>query len=179
MIVSEPARELTACRVASSRLALDPLRLEDADELAALLDDLSLHRFIGGTPATPEELRARLERQVRGRSPDGVDLWLNWVVRERRSGQIVGTMQATIRVEQTSLVAVLAWVVGSAHQGRGVATEAAGLMASWLRRQGIVRMRAHIHPQHDSSMAVAAAIGLKPSGTTVCGERRWESKPTA
>ena len=64
-MVSDPAGELTACRVASPRLALDPLRLEDADELTALLDDPSLHRFIGGKPATPEELRARLERQLR------------------------------------------------------------------------------------------------------------------
>jgi RimJ/RimL family protein N-acetyltransferase len=88
-------------------------------------------------------------------------------------------MQATIRVEQSSLIAVLAWVVGSAHQGQGMAIEAAGLMASWLRWQGIVRLRAHIHRQHDSSMAVAAAIGLKPTSTTVCGECRWESEPTA
>jgi len=178
-MVSEPAGELTARRVASARLALDPLRLEDADELAVLLDDLSLHRFIGGNPATPEELRARLERQLRGRSPDGKDVWLNWVVRERRTGQIVGTTQATIRLEQTPRIAALAWVVGSAHQGQGMATEAAGLMASWLRRQGIVRLRAHIHPRHNSSMAIAAAIGLKPTNTTVCGERRWESEPTA
>jgi RimJ/RimL family protein N-acetyltransferase len=158
---------------------LKNFRLEHADELAALLDDLSLHRFIGDKPATPEQLRARLERQMRGRSPDGKDVWLNWVVRKRRTGQIVGTMQATIRVEQTARIAVLAWVVGSAHQGQGMATEAAGLMASWLRRQGIVRLRAHIHPQHNSSMAIAAAIGLKPTNTSVCGERRWESEPTA
>ena len=178
-MASEPAGELTARRLASPRLALDPLRKEDADELAALLGDPSLHRFIGGKPATPEELRARLERQVRGRSPDGKDVWLNWVVRERRTGQIVGTMQATIRGDQSSLIAVLAWVVGSAHQGQGMATEAAGLMASGLRRQGIVRLRAHIHPRHDASMAIAGGIGLKPTNTTVCGECRWESQLTA
>ena len=161
------------------RLALDPLRLDDADELARLLGDLSLYRFIGAKAPTTRELRARLARQVRGRSPDGKDVWLNWVVRERDTGQIVGTMQATIRVEQTSLVAVLAWMVGSAHQGQGIATEAAGLMASWLRQQGIVRLRAYIHPQHDASMAIAAAIGLKPTITAICGEPRWESELTA
>jgi RimJ/RimL family protein N-acetyltransferase len=177
-MVPKPAGELTARRVVSPRLSLDPLRLEDAAELAALLDDPSLHRFIGGKPATPEEVRARVERQVRGRSPDGKDVWLNWVVRERRTGQIVGTMQATIRIHRTSPTATLAWVVGSAHQGQGMATEAAGLMASWLRRQGIERLRAHIHPQHDASMAIAAAIGLKPTNATVSGERRWESEVT-
>jgi hypothetical protein len=47
-----------------------------------------------------------------GRSPDGKDVWLNWVVREQRTGQIVGTMQATIGVEQTSRIAVLVVVPG-------------------------------------------------------------------
>lgn len=86
------------------------------------------------------------------------DVWLNRVVREPRTDQIVGTMLAAIRVEETSPIAVLAWVVGSAHQGQGMETEAAALMAAWRRRHGIVRLRAHIHPEHHSSMATAAAI---------------------
>jgi RimJ/RimL family protein N-acetyltransferase len=48
-------------------------------------------------------------------------------------------------------------------------------MASWLRHQGITRLRAHIHPEHSASIAVAAAIGLKPTNRMVSGERRWES----
>jgi RimJ/RimL family protein N-acetyltransferase len=108
MIGPEPGARLTACRIASPRLALDPLRPEDAHELAVLLDDLSLHRFTGGKPAPPNEMRARVERQVRGRSPNGKEVWLNWVVREQRTGHIVGTTQATVLVEQTALIRVLA-----------------------------------------------------------------------
>lgn len=176
-MLSEPAGDLTACRLVSRRLSLDPLRLEHADELALVLDDPALHRFIGGMPPTFGELHARLERQVRGRSPDGHEVWLNWVVRDRSTGHLVGTVQASIHAEQDSHLAVLAWVIGSAYQDQGLATEAAGLMASWLRRQGISRLRAHIDPRHDASMAVAAAIGLHPTNTMVSGERRWESKP--
>ncbi|MBV9365026.1 MAG: GNAT family N-acetyltransferase [Solirubrobacterales bacterium] len=150
------------------------MRLDHADQLVPLLNDVCLHRFIGGTPPTPEELRARLERQVGGRSPDGNEVWLNWVARKRPGGEVVGTMQATICPEQGSLVAVVAWTIGTAHQGQGLATEAADLMASWLRQQGIPRLRAHIHPRHAASMAVAAAIGLQPTDTMVSGERRWE-----
>ncbi len=42
---------LTAERLESKRLILEPLRVEHADELAPVLDDLKLHRFIGGAPA--------------------------------------------------------------------------------------------------------------------------------
>lgn len=133
----ERVADLTACRLVSQRLALDPLRLEHADELALILDDPALHRFIGGLPPTPDELQARLERQVRGRSPDGREVWLNWVVRERATGHAVGTVQASIHAEQDSCVAVLGWVTGTAYQNQGLATEAAGLMASWLHRQDI------------------------------------------
>src|ERR1700761_5995149 len=168
-------RDLAAARLISPRLVLEPLRLEHADELGPLLSDASLHRFIGGTPPTPHQLQARLRRQIRGRSPDGNQLWLNWVARHRPDGPVVGTVQATIYLEHSSAVASLAWTIGSAHQGQGLATEAAGLMASWLRRQGIACLRAHIHPSHDASMAVASAVGLHPTSSMVNGERRWES----
>ncbi len=171
----EPSGEFIVSRLVSERLALEPLRVQDAAELWPLLNDTSLHHFIGGAPPTLRELQARLERQVRGLSPDGNELWLNWVARKRPGGPVVGTMQATISIEQGAPVAVLAWTIGSAHQGQGLATEAADLIASWLRQQGIAQLRAHIHPRHHASMAVAAAIGLGPTETMVSGERRWES----
>jgi RimJ/RimL family protein N-acetyltransferase len=171
----EPLGDLIAPGLESRRLALAPLRVQDAAELWRLLSDPSLHRFIGGAPPTPQELQRRLERQVRARSPDGTELWLNWVARERSGGAVLGTMQATISLEQGVRVAVLAWTIGSAHQGQGLATEAAARIASWLREQGITQLRAHIHPRHDASMAVAAAIGLHPTDTVAGGERRWES----
>ncbi len=93
------------------------------------------------------------------------------MLRERDTGDAVGTLQATV----TEGVAELAWVVGSAHQGRGIATEAAGLVASWLREQGVGHLRAHIHPDHEASIAVARSIGLQPTQVIVDGEVRWES----
>ena len=45
--------------IGTERLLLTPLRPEDADEMAGVLADPELHRFIGGRPATVEELRTR------------------------------------------------------------------------------------------------------------------------
>lgn len=166
---------LTAGRLESERLVLEPLRPEHAEELAPVLDDVSLHRFIGGKPLGVEELRARFERQADGRSADGRDRWLNWMVRQRGSGRGVGTVQATVMNSEPGVVAELAWVIGSAHQRQGFAKEAAGATAGWLRSRGVDHLRAHIHPGHDASMAVAHSIGLRPTEVMVDGEVRWES----
>jgi len=171
----ESAASLTACRLESERLVLEPLRPEHADELAPVLEDRSLHRFTGGEPPTVEDLRARFERQSLGRSPDGRECWLNWLVRERSTGRAVGTVQATVKGVEPKQVAELAWVIGTPHQGHGFAKEAAALMATWLRTSGVARLRAHIHPRHGASMAVARSVGLAPTGVIQDGEIRLES----
>jgi RimJ/RimL family protein N-acetyltransferase len=166
---------LNAQPLESTRLLLEPLRVDHADELAPVLDDPALHRFIGGAPATVNELRNRFERQTRGESPDGRASWLNWVVRERATNRVVGTVQATVKAGDPAPVADLAWVIGTSHQGNGFAKEAAAAMAAWLRGQGVGRLRANIHPRHEASNQVARSIGLEQTGTIVDGELRWES----
>jgi RimJ/RimL family protein N-acetyltransferase len=163
-------------RLESDRLVLEPLRVEHADELAPVLDDPALHEFTGGRPATPDELRRRFERQVKRRSPDGRDEWLNWTVRERATGQAVGIAQATVTTDQTGPKASLAWVIATPYQGQGLAKEATGLVAAWLRARGVARLGAHIHPDHHASMAVARSLGLIPTDALVDGEVTWRSE---
>jgi len=164
----------------SGRLVLEPLRPEHAGDLFPVLDDPRLHTFTGGAPDTREELRARVARQAAGVSPDGRRGWLNWVLRRREGGDVVGTVQATLtRVADGpaespgALQAELAWVVGSEHQGHGYATEAAEAVVCWLAGCGVVRRCAHVHPDHVASAAVARRLGLRPSDRFVDGERLW------
>ena len=153
------------------RLVLEPLSPAHAEEMAPVLADPALHRFTGGLPATVDELRERYARQVAGRSPDGRARWLNWVV--RHGGDAVGHVQATVLDAATGPVAELAWVIGSAHQGRGFAREAAAAAVTALPAGAA--LVAHIHPDHAASAAVARALGLAPTGAVVDGELRWES----
>jgi hypothetical protein len=39
-----------------------------------------------------------------------------------------------------------------------------GSMCDWLASQGIARLSAHIYPDHTASNAVAAKLGLDPTG---------------
>ncbi|USQ88500.1 GNAT family N-acetyltransferase [Streptomyces phaeoluteigriseus] len=158
----------------SDRLDLVPLRADQAREMAAVLSDPALHTFIGGSPSTPEALRARYERLVAG-SPDPAATWWNWVLRLRESGRLVGTVQATVTEE--GRLAEIAWVVGTPWQGRGLAAEAARTLVDGLREQGVRTVVAHIHPEHHASAAVAAAAGLVPTGEEQDGEVRWRLAP--
>ncbi|MET9951302.1 GNAT family N-acetyltransferase [Streptomyces sp. NPDC006339] len=185
------SNRITAVPLRSVRLDLEPLRLDDAAELAVALADPALHAFIGGAPLPEPELRARYARLLAG-SPDPDVSWCNWTLRlredEERTGMaepevvtdavavadavavVVGTVQVTV----TPGSAEVAWVVGTPWQGRGLAREAAVVLTGWLRERGVPRLVAHVHPEHHASAAVAAAAGLAPTEVFHDGERRWE-----
>jgi RimJ/RimL family protein N-acetyltransferase len=158
----------------SQRLALEPLRIEHAEEMAPVLDDPALHTFIGGKPATAQELRGRYSEQIEGQPPDGSQRWLNWIVRRRDNGVAVGFVQATISRQNGEMTADVAWVVAVSQQRNGYAREAAQLMAGWLRQQHVQLVVAHVHPQHHASNAVARSIGLAPTDIQLDGEVRWQ-----
>ncbi len=141
--------------------------------MAPLLDDARLHEFTGGTPLGAAELSERYRRLASGRSPDGSQDWLNWVVRSRSDGVAVGTVQATVRRGASDMTGALAWVIASPHQGRGYATEAATGVADWLEREGVNELVAYIHPRHEASMAVARALGMAATDDALDGEIRW------
>ncbi|MFC8076796.1 GNAT family N-acetyltransferase [Streptomyces sp. NPDC057307] len=186
--------------IRTERLVLVPQRVEHAREMAAVLSDPALHTFIGGEPATADELRSRYARMAAGPA-DPAESWCNWVI-ELRAGeggverrQLVGTVQATIvpagsdrpgspggpggpggpdRPDRPWLVANIAWVVGTAFQGRGIAGEAArGLVGRLVQLPAVREVAAHVHPDHAASKAVARAAGLEPTDEWHDGEVRW------
>jgi RimJ/RimL family protein N-acetyltransferase len=167
-----PAEELT-----TQRLVLEPLRVEHAAEMALTLDDVRLHEFTGGEPATRAELSSRYRRQVVGRSSDGKQQWLNWVLRRRDDGRAAGYVQATVEHDsadgEPGLVAELAWVVAAGHQRQGLAREAATAITRWLAGQGVQRLVAHVHPDNTASAAIARSLGMAPTEVVVDGEVRW------
>lgn len=160
-------------RLTTRRLDLDPLRAEDADEMVWVLGDERLYAFIGGGPPTLDELRARYRRLVVGHSADGREEWHNLIVRRQSDRRAVGTVQGTIVDEGRR--AEIAWVIGTAWQGSGYASEAARALVSWLASSGVATITAHIHPDHHISASVAARAGLGPTEEFEDGERVWRS----
>lgn len=141
--------------------------------MAGVLGDPRLHEYTGGRPLPPPALRRRFERLAAGRSPDGTEAWLNWIVRLRADRTPVGTVQASVRGDGEPRRAIIAWVVGVAWQRRGIAGEAASALVGWLGQEGIRDITAHIHPGHVASHKVAARAGLVPTDEHVLGEQVW------
>lgn len=167
----------------TARLDLEPLRVDHADELVAVLADTVLYAHLGDDgPPSLEALRARYARQSAGASPDGLETWHNWVLRDRSDGRAVGFVQATVVEVDGVRSADLAWVVGTASQGRGLATEAALAVRDAVLRpssdggDGARAVRAHIAPGNLASEAVARHLGLAPTGEVDAdGERLWRA----
>lgn len=155
-------------------LLLRPLRVEDAEVMAAVLADPSLYRFTGGEPPCTPELERRYTAQVRGHSVDRTEVWLNRIVVSGPGREPVGYVQATIPRNGTPTE--IAWVIGKPWQGRGFAGRAAELLVADLAGRGVQHLRAHIHPDHEASERIARRLGLAPTTTVVDGEVRWEGR---
>lgn len=163
----------------TQRLDLEPLAVAHAAELAPLLDDTSLHQFTGGVPLSAAALADRYRRLAARRSPDGDQLWGNWVIRVRATGTAAGIVQATLPAGGRAVgPAEVAWVVVRAAQGQGYAKEAARSLVAMLQEAGWT-VAAHIHPGHQASQRVARAAGLSPTTDVSDGEIRWISPSAA
>jgi len=158
--------------IATDRLTMLPLKVEYAGAMAKVLADPSLYTFTGGEPPTVESLEARYARQLEGPGRED-EQWLNWVI--QHDGDLIGYVQATI----TGGTAEIAWVIGTAWQGRGYAKEAAEGLVTWLRAQNVDRIIAHVHPDHTASAAVAAAVGLTRTDVVEDGEYLWSTSRQA
>jgi len=157
--------------IATARLDLVPLTREHATEMFEILKDPLLYEFTGDTPpANVETLTRRYEFWEKHNSPDGSQLWLNWAVRERQGGALIGHAQATVAVAYTEV----AWVIGTSRQNRGYASEAAIGVVKWLLGFGVCEIRASIHPEHEASIKVAERAGLMRTDVVANGEVVWK-----
>ncbi|MPZ47709.1 MAG: GNAT family N-acetyltransferase [Dehalococcoidia bacterium] len=163
-----PEPWLCAEAIETPRLRLDSLTPEDAEAMHPVLDDQRLHEYSGGQPLALEELRTWYQFLARGLSPDGQEVWLNWIV--RLDGEAIGYLQAGV---DEMLIAQVAWVIGVAWQGNGYGSESAAAMVEWLLANKVEAVIAAIHPGHEASAGVARRCGLVLTEHVVDGERIW------
>jgi ribosomal-protein-alanine N-acetyltransferase len=150
-------------RLETPRLLLEPILPAHAPILNESLQDEELYRFIPqDPPPSLEALTDRYDFLSARRSPDGREAWLNWAVRDKRSGDYVGTLEAT--VEEVPL-AFIAYMVFAPYQRRGFAAEACWRLLEHLvddYRVGVVA--AEIDTRNTASIALVESLGFERVG---------------
>ena len=141
-----------------------------------VLSDDELYEYTGGgPPQSTADLAAWFGALESRKSPAGEELWLTWLLFKIEGHTALGYVQATVRHN----AAEIAWLVGSAWQGTGYASEAASALTAWLTTNKLNRISASIHPDHLASHRVAQAAGLSNSGQIKHGEQVWLMKVPA
>ena len=85
----------------------------------------------------------------------------HWMVELKADSRVIGCIGCRIK----SHAADFGYFLGRASWGQGYASEAAGLLVNWLRRQGsIVRIGATTDADNSASAAVLQKVGLQREG---------------
>jgi RimJ/RimL family protein N-acetyltransferase len=157
--------------IRSEHSILIPLRSEDADDLAGFLDEQHLREWLSVEDIGA--LRARFRAWESRRSPDGAEVWLNWVVRGHADGRALGWVQATVTGEEASV----AYALLPAERGAGVASDALRALTRWLHHElGVVTLTAEIDDANAASARVAVAAGFERTARRAGDEVVWERR---
>lgn len=137
-------------------LELRPWRPGDGAALAAAWADPEVVRWTGvpeATDAAAAELwiAGEADRRARGLA---LDLAIE------RDGAVVGEV-GLVDVDGRPGTAEMGWWIAPEHRGRGIAADAARLVASWaVDELSVTTVVARCHPDNPASGAVAAAAGF-------------------
>lgn len=143
--------------VRTPRLTLEPLRAQHADAMFQVLCDPAIYEYENAPPPSLEGLRehyARLESRI---SPDGQEIWLNWVLR-LPSSALIGYVQATLRPQG---LAAIAYELHSDFWGQGLAFEAVQAMIGEVaQRYGVRRLFALLKRRNLRSRRLLDRLGF-------------------
>jgi RimJ/RimL family protein N-acetyltransferase len=148
--------------IETPRLRVVPLNVDPARDLFPLFNDEELYRYTTRVAPSEDQLESWIERWRERRSPDGYEVWLNWVIRVMPMGEPVGHIQAAIYDDHC---AEISFMVGTDYQNRGFAREAVRATAKVMRAHlGIERLRGRVHPENVAAKLVALELDMAPLG---------------
>lgn len=142
----------------SSRLRFEKLSIEHAEGLYLAICNWPTYEHLGeGPPQHVSELAARFSRMAAGPPPGRVDeLWINYAVRNRADGSLIGRVEATL----VGCRAEVAYVFGPQSWGQGLATEAMLAFQCHLHQaEGVAEFWATTIPQNTRSIRLLLRLG--------------------
>ncbi len=147
------------------RMFLEPVTAKHARPMFAGLRDERAYRFLDeGPPESVAELQARYELLEGQISPNGKEIWLNWMCKRRGAEHYVGYVQATVFEKRR--MALVAYHIFPAFWGQQLAREAVkGMLTAITPQYGLKEARAHIDTRNKPSIKVVESLGFELNGT--------------
>jgi len=139
-------------------LVLEPLVAGHAEAMFEVLSDPELYRYLDHPPPPSLDHLRSVYASVEARvSPDGSQVWLNWVV--RKPGQPpLGYVQATLTLDHRAWVG---YVFSARHWGRGYATQAGQAMLEHVASvYGVSRFLASVEAANQRSIRLLERLGF-------------------
>jgi len=156
--------EVNLANLISDRLRLEPLRSTHATLVLGPLQDPAIYTYLPDDPPTAEALQKRYDFLEKGRSPDGEERWLNWIVFLRDSMTPIGTFQATLPKGQAG---AFAYVVFPSFWRQGYAREMATCVITHLfTTHPMPSLYAEIDTRNTGSIRLVESLGLTRTATT-------------
>ena len=150
--------------IESATLRLEPLAVAHADEMFEPMSAAAIYDYVPERPPlSVSALRQRYLQLEKGRSANGREQWLNWIVR-LHSRQCAGFVQATIH---PTFTADFAFVFAPEYWGRGVAFEACHAVLPHLAHDfGVRALFATVDPRNSRSIRLLKRLGFSEVPST-------------
>ncbi|WP_150468554.1 GNAT family N-acetyltransferase [Francisella sp. SYW-9] len=162
----------------TSRFKLEPLKQEHADKMFNLLQNKEIYNYIDDTPPSSlDKLEIKYKQREKQISPDNKYIWLNWVIKCKKSSEYIGYIQATIPIlEKTT--AILGYVIFPAYWRKGIATETVSCIITELfKTYKVIEIKAFIDQNNIASIALIKRLGfIKDSEECYCLRNNYKDK---
>ena len=146
---------MTPPELASPRLRLLPLAVDDAELLLPVYADPEVTRYFEDKVTEIEGVRHAVKQRLARDVPPGMGTWLIQL-----DETVVGHAHLWT-VRNPAGIVEIGWTIGKAHWGRGIATEAArAVIEHGFRRLGLPAIFAIVHEDNAASMRVAQKLGF-------------------
>jgi len=150
--------------IKTARLDLEPIAPRHADEAWPHLDDPRMWTFFPSLrPKSCENLRAIYELWTNPGHVQG-EVRENWACRDQRTGELVGTMQATTFPARA--VSYIAYGIFVAFQRQGYAREGVAAVVAHLRdKHKVKQIFAEMDTRNVASFRIAESLGFRRAET--------------
>jgi len=157
--------------IETGSLTLEPQTAAHAEEMFAVLSDPAIYEYENQPPPSLEWLSARFAKLESRLSANGLEQWLNWVIRLPTS-ELIGYVQATVHPNER---AAIAYELSSAYWGRGLARQAVQAVISELvEHYRIHSFSSVLKRENFRSMRLLERLGFSPASPEQHAKHRVE-----